>query len=181
MFSYFCGFVLLALLSYVKFSDSYVAMSELTPHRFYVYNRSPKDVYIYKMRHVIVHDRWEEFQDVYRGIDIPANDSSTNFQMHIRHSETCEDWDDWWVMIYYYDNKNYTARKPFYCRVYQEDTKAPIQLIVDFTDLQLHVVPPVSKNCTTKIYYVPDKPDYIYDDYPRFPWMSTDHSPLWWW
>lgn len=176
MFLYYFGILSLALIS-IRFTDSRIPPSELIKHKFFMYNRSPKSVYIYKVRHTIVQDAWEKFSDIYRGIELAPNDSSLNFQFHIRHSDSIEEWQDWWVMLFYYDQKNYTATKPFYCRCYEQDAKAPVELIIDFYNYELHVKPPVSKNCSTKIHYVPEV-KYDYDIYPHFMWLTT--GGLWW-
>lgn len=159
---------------FVQFAESLVKQTDLIKSRFNMYNHSPKPVYVYKVRHTIVHDMWEEYHDIYRHFTIQPNETTDDHQMHIRHSEdSMEGWLDLWVMLYHYDNKNYTTEKPFWCRVLKEDAQAPIRVIVDFYEYRIHVVPPVSPNCSITIHYVPD-PDYDYNDYPLARWVLTN-------
>lgn len=173
----FCGVALLFLCGQLLAEEKLWFEKDYIKHRFYMYNKSPIKTYIYKIRHTIIFDNWENHHDVYRGITLEANETSTFYEMTIKDAESVENFQDAWVALFHYDNKNFTTEKPFNCRIYKEDTVRPIEVIFDFYDLYIHVVPPVSKACYIKIHHVPE-PQYENIDYPRFAWMST--GGLWW-
>lgn len=174
-------FVLL-LVSVYLFDDkveSKISMMDLDTHRFYMHNRSPKKLHVHRIRHTIMHNNMESYHDLFKAVDLEANQTSTFYRMYIKNAPSAEEsYQDEWFAHLLYDSKNYTLKTtPFFCRVIDRDLCEPILVVFDLYKMQFHVVPPKSRNCSVGVEHNPDK-DYEYKDYVELFWQTTGHG--WW-